>query len=463
MVSSQALRNLSYDDSQISEGITPVGNFTIYIDTSAMPYYSELSGYKANTVKQPVFASTRMSKDPVPEYTPPSTSRNDSISVGGVNTNGTQGWTTSGTDIQGLVDKIGQQAFGAIEQMMNGLTAYGAASSGQYLMRESINWDYLNYYVVTLDRNSPTPNYKQWKKNNVAGVIVEAGYLYNSSHVEVYYRNPKIHEQCIFAEKSKVPFGLYCICKARNLEEAQKEIYQLSFCIRKYPPVLGMWVRFQLTKSISENDKIVDYYLEQMKILGLYGKIGILANMTELKNISWEKKHYKNWVLWLDEHVKDIGQVEKLLEPEMFTIGTSRQLEYAPNGVLVGTGTSEGGGQSGSSIRPTSPYTDNTMNWKGYRIKRQACNPTTGVWNFNGHVETYYSQRVLPGGGLKIPGRHVNKSDGTVRDVDNYIVLARPELISTMRRGDCIMTSLGAGKFYDTNAGSTRVDIYTDW
>lgn len=583
-VSIQAAINLGYRDEMNSGETNPSGNFTIYIDTQAMPYYSELKGYKSNVSDTGQTSKLRMSQsqEPEPEYTPPSnsSSQNPESTIGGVNTNGTHGWTTSGTDIQGLIDKIGQQAFGAIEQMMNGLTAYGAASSGQYIMRESINWDYLNYYIVTLDRNSPTPDYKQWKKNNVAGVIVEAGYLYNSAHTEIYYRNPKIHEQCVFAEKSKVPFGLYCICKARSVEEAQKEIYQLSFCIRKYPPVLGMWVRFQLTKSVSDNDKIVDYYFEQLKILGLYGKIGILANMPELKNISWEKKHYKNWVLWLDEHVKDISEVEKLLEPEMFTIGTSKQLEYHPNGVLVGTGTSDIGNKvvaaaksalgkpyvwgaegpnsfdcsgliawcyrqagfdkgrqtaqgfynmcrkiSSSQLRPgdmlfrgsstssithcaifvgngsaihaprtgdvvkytqassfpycgtvlpeasvqqsgggssTPVYGGPYVTWRGYKIPSGGLTPTKGRINFNGHTETYYSQRVLPGGGLKIPGRHV-ASDGTIRDGSNYICVARGTGSTNLPKGTTIMTSLGMGKVYDSGAGSENLDLYTDW
>ena len=50
--------------------------------------------------------------------------------------------------------------------------------------------------------------------------------------------------------------------------------------------------------------------------------------------------------------------------------------------------------------------------------------PSKGrIW-YNGHTETYYSQKVLPGGGLAIPGRHI-ASDGTIRDADGYIVVGR--------------------------------------
>ena len=46
-----------------------------------------------------------------------------------------------------------------------------------------------------------------------------------------------------------------------------------------------------------------------------------------------------------------------------------------------------------------------------------------GVNYFNGHRETWYSQKVLPGKGLKIPGRHVD-SRGLVCDGDGYICVA---------------------------------------
>ena len=53
---------------------------------------------------------------------------------------------------------------------------------------------------------------------------------------------------------------------------------------------------------------------------------------------------------------------------------------------------------------------------KTYNVETDVkLNSYIGVVYFNGHKETYYSQNVLPGGGLRIPGRHVAE-DGTVRD-----------------------------------------------
>ena len=66
-----------------------------------------------------------------------------------------------------------------------------------------------------------------------------------------------------------------------------------------------------------------------------------------------------------------------------------------------------------------------------------------GKVTFNGHFETWYSQKRLPGHGLNIPGRHVT-GDGLVRDGNG-------------------LTSLGTGKRYDTCNTPNTVDIYTNW
>lgn len=82
-----------------------------------------------------------------------------------------------------------------------------------------------------------------------------------------------------------------------------------------------------------------------------------------------------------------------------------------------------------------------------------------GVNYFNNRRETWYSQKVLPGGGLRIPGRHVNASDGTVRDGDGYICVAASDL----PKGSVVQTSLGAGKVYDTGCAAGTTDIYVNW
>lgn len=227
--------------------------------------------------------------------------------------------------VNSTLTETGRNLYGGTSMHNTTDTAYGSAISGIYLSGpESINIDALNYYIITVDRYSGYVDFNSMKLNHVGGVIIEAGYLYNASHMEQYYRNPSLDAQCKLASQCDIPFGLYCDAKARSVEEAKKEIYQLSFCIRKYPPVLGMWVHFQLVKSIYENDQIVDYYKDELVRLGLKDRIGILATESELKTISWSSKHYENWSLWLNKHVTDISNVQKLLTPEMFSAGEDK-------------------------------------------------------------------------------------------------------------------------------------------
>lgn len=82
-----------------------------------------------------------------------------------------------------------------------------------------------------------------------------------------------------------------------------------------------------------------------------------------------------------------------------------------------------------------------------------------GVVYANGYKYTYYSQSVLPGGGLRIPGRHVNEY-GYVSDKDGYVVLASNSSIS---KGSTFNTPFGAGKVYDicANCPVNHLDVYT--
>lgn len=79
----------------------------------------------------------------------------------------------------------------------------------------------------------------------------------------------------------------------------------------------------------------------------------------------------------------------------------------------------------------------------------------SGVVNWGGYKFTYYSQQVLPGGGLKIPGRHVN-DEGYVSDADGYIVLAGSAPLGTVYD-----TPFGyQGKIYDRGTVGTHLDVY---
>lgn len=76
---------------------------------------------------------------------------------------------------------------------------------------------------------------------------------------------------------------------------------------------------------------------------------------------------------------------------------------------------------------------------------------------------TWYTQRILPGRGLKIPGRHVDKN-GFVCDKNDYIVLASS--IGYKKQKKILPTPFGKfGKVYDTNGtwNYNWRDVYTNW
>lgn len=81
------------------------------------------------------------------------------------------------------------------------------------------------------------------------------------------------------------------------------------------------------------------------------------------------------------------------------------------------------------------------------------------IW-WGGWSWTYYSERILPGYGLRIPGRHTD-SMGYVRDGDGYLCLAS----DVHRKGTVLETPFGCyGRVYDCGCGNDyTVDVYVSW
>ena len=83
-----------------------------------------------------------------------------------------------------------------------------------------------------------------------------------------------------------------------------------------------------------------------------------------------------------------------------------------------------------------------------------------GVIEEDGVTYTYYSEQVLPGGGLtelNENGRH--SEDGFVKDGDGYIAVASSEY----EIGTVVDTPFGEGKVYDTGCAEGVVDIYVSF
>ena len=161
---------------------------------------------------------------------------------------------------------------------------------------------------------------------------------------------------------------------------------------------------------------------------------------------------------------KDKAEKEKADAEKAMEEAQKKAQEEAAKQASASTGNNTSGSSSNnnSSSKPSNSGSNNnsgssSSNGK-YNIPSGGLTPSKGrIW-FNGHTETYYSQKVLPGAGLNIPGRHI-ASDGTIRDKDGYIVLASDDY----PKGTVVETSLGAGKVYDSGSGKGNIDLYTDW
>ena len=76
-----------------------------------------------------------------------------------------------------------------------------------------------------------------------------------------------------------------------------------------------------------------------------------------------------------------------------------------------------------------------------------------------GYRWTWYSQNVLPGGGLDIPGRHVDEN-GYVCDANDRICLASTDY----GYGTVVSTPFGKeGCVYDSGCDSGTLDVYVDF
>lgn len=107
------------------------------------------------------------------------------------------------------------------------------------------------------------------------------------------------------------------------------------------------------------------------------------------------------------------------------------------------------------------PYTNCELLYSAtYYVTDDPLTRDKGVKNFNGNRETWYSERVLPGEDLNIPGRHV-ADDGTIRDENGYVCVAAAE--NYMSYGTVLLTSRGPAKVYDCGCAFGTIDIYVNW
>ena len=177
----------------------------------------------------------------------------------------------------------------------------------------------LTPYIITISSNTLSVDYRALKSIGICGVMIELGCLYDSIYREKEYKNPKLDSQINSAISVGLPYGLYTIVKARNVEEAKREIESLKIWIQRYSQNLGLWLRLELSASKSINNDIIDIYYSRLAELGLAERIGFYATPDQIAKIDWDK-YCDKWYLWLDKHVTNVLELNELLTPEFFVI-----------------------------------------------------------------------------------------------------------------------------------------------
>ena len=199
----------------------------------------------------------------------------------------------------------------------NFTTAYQYAITG-----EAVQPDYeaINPYIITVDRNTKLLDFSEVKEHQIVAAVAEAGYLYDSVHMEVpAYVSPMLEKQVKAFKDAELPYGLYAIVRARSVEEAKEELKWLRIYIQKYVPPLGVWLQLELAGNVAINDLIIGKYREILELSGLKGKIGFYVTRNQLSRISWDKWQ-DSFLLWLVDHVDSKSELETILDPNFFML-----------------------------------------------------------------------------------------------------------------------------------------------
>lgn len=186
-----------------------------------------------------------------------------------------------------------------------------------------------------------------------------------------------------------------------------------------------------------EKGNLTDEELADLTILGIFGNGKERIDLFEKYDIDFDKvQDIVNDKLIKQVPIEQIEATEKRVKKEAKKVQKTAQKKAS----------------SKSNQKKASKPTSTTYSLRDLQFH--------GVINWGGYKFTYYSQRVLPGRGLRIPGRHVN-AGGYVADKDGYIVVASNPSIP---RGTVINTPFGyKAKVYDRCASCSPnwYDIYT--
>lgn len=327
------------------------------------------------------------------------------------------------------------------------ICAFGIALSGMSVHAEEVDsledktsnlqsqLEGINQDLVTISNEIAETEVKIEESNNEV-FRLEASLQISRNNEEVQYANMKTRIKYMYENGSDTLLSM--ICEAKSMEEFLNRVDFIQNITKYDKDMLENMVKVR--EGIEEQE--AELKSRQQELLDLQSQLD-----SEQAALQAKAEETSTDLATVNAQLEAARAAQKKQEEEAQRkadeqLAKKAQEETKQASASAGSNTSAGN-NSGSG---------------GYVIPSGGLTPSKGrIW-YNGHTETYYSQKVLPGGGLAIPGRHI-ASDGTIRDADGYIVLASDDY----PRGTVVETSLGAGKVYDTGSGSGNIDLYTDW
>lgn len=227
--------------------------------------------------------------------------------------------------------------------------------------------------------------------------------------------------------------------------------------------VVEVLPRVEFIRAETSKEQLKAYYMHQLRQSSLKENeieegIDGLSKATNTKEV---KEAYRKYAqIELDRIQQKRDEEEKAKKAEEERIAKEKAEEEAKakkaeeERIAKEKAEKEAKAQAEEQAQAQQTYSGSSASNSGVKISLSQF-MFDGVVYSGGYKFTYYSQSVLPGGGLSIPGRHVN-TDGFVSDGDGYIVLAGSAPLGTVYD-----TPFGyKGKIYDRGTYGNHLDVY---
>ncbi|MBD9018073.1 MAG: hypothetical protein EGR13_07120 [Coprococcus comes] len=344
------------------------------------------------------------------------------------------------------------------------ICAFGIALSGMSVHAEEVDsledktsnlqsqLEGINQDLVTISNEIAETEVKIEESNNEV-FRLEASLQISRNNEEVQYANMKTRIKYMYENGSDTLLSM--ICEAKSMGEFLNRVDFIQNITKYDKDMLENMVKVR--EGIEEQE--AELKSRQQELLDLQSQLD-----SEQAALQAKAEETSTDLATVNAQLEAARAAQKKQEEEAQRkadeqLAKKAQEETKQASASAGSNTTAGNNNPSSNNSSNNTSSDSSNSGSGgYVIPPGGLTPSKGrIW-YNGHTETYYSQKVLPGGGLAIPGRHI-ASDGTIRDADGYIVLASDDY----PRGTVVETSLGAGKVYDTGSGSGNIDLYTDW